>query len=263
MFVSVKFGVMRSPSGVFLGLDGRPDAVKNFASYSLQRLGIEVIDLYQPARIDPKVPIEDTIGAIADLVKEGKVRYLGLSEARPEEIRRAHKIHPVTALEMEYSLGSRSIEKEILATVRELGIGVVAFGVAGHGLLTGAIKGPLPSEDARNMFPRFQGENLKKNLEKAAFLERMATDKNCSPTQLAIAWVLSRGEDIVALVGMSHKSQVEENLKGLVIKLTADDLSDIEQAFPMDSFVETGAPPPNRKAKIARTKFVDEDSSEG
>jgi aryl-alcohol dehydrogenase-like predicted oxidoreductase len=180
--------------------------------------------------------------AIADLIKEGKVRYLGLSEVSPDDIRRAHQIHPVTALETEYSLGSRSIEKEILATVRELGIGVVAFGVAGHGLLTGTIKDYLPSEDARNMFPRFQGENLKKNLEKAAFLQRMATEKNCSPTQLAIAWVLSKGDDIVALVGMSRRSQVEENITGLDIELTPNDLANLEQNFPMDSFVGGRSP---------------------
>jgi aryl-alcohol dehydrogenase-like predicted oxidoreductase len=197
-FISVKFGALRSPSGESLGIDVRPNAVKNFAAYSLQRLGVDVIDIYQPGRIDPNVPVEETVGAIADLIKEGKVRYLGLSEAGPDIVRRAHKVHPVTALEIEYSLGTRFIEKEILPSIRELGIGLVAHGVVGQGLLTGFIRNDMPPNDFRRQFPKFDQENLPKNLEKVSFLERMAGQKNCTATQLAIAWVLSKGDDCVA-----------------------------------------------------------------
>lgn len=221
--ISVKFGALRSPSGQFLGIDVRPNAVKNFAAYSLQRLGVDVIDIYQPGRIDPNVPVEETVGAIVDLIKEGKVRYLGLSETGAENIRRAHKVHPVTALEIEYSLGTRFIEKEILPTVRELGIGLVAHGVVGQGLLTGSVGNDLPPNDVRRQLP--------KKLEKGSFLERMARQKNCTMTQLAIAWVLSQGEDIVPLVGMSHRARLTENLKAFDVMLTKEDLNDLDRAF--------------------------------
>ncbi len=229
--ISVKFGALRSPSGQMLGIDARPNAVKNFAAYSLQRLGVDFIDIYQPGRIDPNVPVEETVGAIADLIKEGKVRYLGLSETGAEIIRRAHKVHPVTALEIEYSLGARFIEKEILPTVRELGIGLVAHGVVGQGLLTGSIGNDLPSNDFRRQFPKFDQENLPKNLERVSFLERMARKRNCTTTQLAIAWVLSRGEDIVPLVGMSRRARLMENLKAFDVMLTKKDLDDLDGSF--------------------------------
>ena len=229
--ISVKFGALRSPSGQVLGIDVRPNAVKNFAAYSLQRLGVDVIDIYQPGRIDPNLPIEETVGAIADLIKEGKVRYLGLSEVGAENIRRAHKVHPVTALEIEYSLGTRFIEKEILPTIRELGIGLVAYGVVGQGLLTGSVKNDLPSNDIRRQFPKFDQENLPRNLEKISFLERVARERSCTTTQLAIAWVLSRGKDIVPLVGMSQRARVSENLKALEVTLSKEDLADLDRAF--------------------------------
>jgi aryl-alcohol dehydrogenase-like predicted oxidoreductase len=229
--ISVTFGALRPPSGQILGIDVRPNAVKNFAAYSLQRLGVDVIDIYQPGRIDPSIPIEETVGAIADLIREGKVRYLGLSEVGAENIRRAHKVHSVTALEIEYSLGTRFIEKEILPTVRELGIGLVAYGVVGQGLLTRSISNDLPANDFRRLFPKFDRENLPKNLEKISLLERMARAKNSTTTQLAIAWVLSRGKDIVPLVGMSRPARVAENLKALDVTLTKEDLVELDRIF--------------------------------
>ena len=229
--ISVKFGALRSPSGQMLGIDVRPNAVKNFAAYSLQRLGVDVIDIYQPGRLDPNIPVEETVGAIADLIKDGKVRYLGLSETGAETIRRAHKVHPVSALEIEYSLGTRFIEKEILPTVRELGIGLVAYGVVGQGLLTGSVRNDLAANDLRRQFPKFDPENLPKNLQKVAFLERMAREKNCTTTQLAIAWVLSRGEDIVPLVGMSRRASLVENLKVFDVTLTKEDLGHLDRTF--------------------------------
>lgn len=229
--VSVKFGALRSPSGQMLGIDVRPNAVKNFAAYSLQRLGVDVIDIYQPGRIDPNVPVEETVGAIADLIKEGKVRYLGLSETGAENIRRAHKVHPVAALEIEYSLGTRFIEQDILPTVRELGIGLVAHGVVGQGLLTGSITNDLPPNDFRRQYPKFDLQNLPGNLERVSFLERMAREKNCSTSQLAIAWVLSRGEDVVPLVGMSSRARLVENLKAFEVALTKEDLNELDGSF--------------------------------
>jgi aryl-alcohol dehydrogenase-like predicted oxidoreductase len=229
--ISVKFGALRSPSGQMLGIDVRPNAVKNFAAYSLQRLGVDVIDIYQPGRLDPNVPVEETVGAIADLIKEGKVRYLGLSETGVENIRRAHKVHPVAALEIEYSLGTRFIEKEILPTIRELGIGLVAYGVVGQGLLTGSVRNDLPSNDIRRQFPKFDQENLPKNLEKISLLEHMAREKNCTAAQLAIAWVLSRGEDVVPLVGMSQRARVVDNLKAFDVTLNKENLADLDQTF--------------------------------
>ncbi|AUW57806.1 aldo/keto reductase [Sphingobium sp. SCG-1] len=229
--VSVKFGPMRTHSGGFIGFDGRPSAVKNFAAYSLTRLGVDVIDIYQPARVDPAVPIEETVGAIADLIKEGKVRYLGLSEASADNIRRAHAVHSVTALEIEYSLATRFIEKTILPTARELGIGVVAYSVVGQGLLVGNIEGVLPPGDPRKIFPRFEDENLVHNLKQVAILKDIASRKGFSPAQIAIAWVLSRGDDIVPLVGMSRPTRVPENLATLDIVLTDTELAELDAAF--------------------------------
>ena len=233
--ISVKFGALRSPSGQMLGTDVRPNAVKNFAAYSLQRLGVDVIDIYQPGRLDPNVPVEETVGAITDLIKEGKVRYLGLSETGVENIQRAHKVHPVTALEIEYSLGTRFIEEEILPTVRALGIGLVAYGVVGQGLLTGSVTNDLPANDFRRQFPKFDQENLSKNLEKVSLLERIAHEKNCTTTQLAIAWVVSRGEDIVPLVGMSRPERVAENLRAFDVTLTKEDLDDLDRTFALEA----------------------------
>jgi aryl-alcohol dehydrogenase-like predicted oxidoreductase len=230
--ISVKFGAQRAPSGAFLGVDARPNSVKNFAAYSLQRLGIDVIDIYQPGRVDPDVPIEDTVGAIADLIQEGKVRYLGLSEASAENIRRAHAVHPVTALEIEYSLATRFIEREILPTTRELGIGVVAYGVAAQGLLLGDINGPLsPDDPRRKMLPRFQDDNLRHNLAAVAVLKELADAKGLTPAQIAIAWVLSQDDDIVPLVGMSRRSRLPENLATLDIVFRPDELAQLAAAF--------------------------------
>ncbi len=235
-FLSVKFGMMRSPSGAFLGLDGRPAAVKNFASYSLQRLGVEVIDLYQACRADPAVPYEETIGAIADLIKEGKVRYLGVSEVGADLLRRAHAVHPVTALEIEYSLACRFIEAEILPTARDLGIGIVAYRILADGLLSGAVTGE-PVGGGRLVPPRLQGENVKRNVASCAFLTTMAAKKGCTPAQLAMAWLLSHGDDIVPLVGMSRRSRLAENLAALDLILDTDDLTALDRAFAPGSIV--------------------------
>lgn len=230
-FLSVKFGAMFSPTGAFLGVDGRPNSVKNFASYSLQRLGVDVIDLYQPSRPDPAVPYEDTIGAIADLIKEGKVRYLGVSEVGAENLRRAHAVHPVAALEIEYSLACRFIEREILPTARELGIGVVAYRVLADGILSRAMTGARPANETRLTPPRMQGENLAHNAAVAGFLGEMAAAKGYTPAQVAVAWLLTRGGDIVPLVGMSRRSRLSENLGALDIRLSADELVALDRHF--------------------------------
>lgn len=230
-FLSVKFGAMFSPAGAFLGVDGRPNSVKNFASYSLQRLGVDVIDLYQPGRPDPAVPYEDTIGAVADLIKEGKVRYLGVSEVGAENLRRAHAVHPVTALEIEYSLACRFIEREILPTARELGIGIVAYRVLADGLLSGAVTGEPPGGSTRLTPPRMQGENVVHNVAVAEFLKGMAGEKGCTPAQVAVAWLLTRGDDIVPLVGMSRRSRLPENLGVLDIRLSGDELAALDRHF--------------------------------
>ena len=229
--VSVKFGALRSASGPFLGFDCRPNAVKNFCAYSLQRLGVEVIDLYQPCRVDPGVPLEDTIGAVADLIKEGKVRYLGVSEYNAAQLRRAHAVHPVAALEIEYSLASRFIEAEILPAARELGVGVAAYSVITKGLLTGEMPSQLAPGDERAVFPRFQGENLKKNIAAVDGLIRLAEVKGATPAQLAIAWVMAQGPDIVPIVGMSSRKRVPENLKAADIELSRDDLARLDALF--------------------------------
>ena len=230
-FLSVKFGMMMSPSGAFLGLDGRPNAVKNYASYSLQRLGVDVIDLYQPGRPDPAVPYEETIGAVADLIKEGKVRYLGVSEVGADNLRRAHAIHPVSALEIEYSLASRFIESEILPTARELGIGIVAYRVLADGLLSGAATLEPTTGNTRLTPPRMQGENLAHNLTTIAFLKAMAADKGHTPAQLAVAWLLTRGDDIIPLVGMCRRARLPENLGILDVTFNADELAALDRAF--------------------------------
>ena len=230
-YLSVKFGALRSSSGAFLGFDARPNAIKNFCAYSLQRLGVDVIDLYEPARVDPGVPLEDTIGAVADLIQEGKVRHLGVSEYNASQLRRAHAVHPVTALEIEYSLASRFIEGEILPTARELGVGIVAYSVVTQGLLTGTFPSELPAGDERLIFPRFQGENLKKNIAAVEGLKRIAEAKDATPAQIAIAWVLAQGKDIVPIVGMSSRKRLPENLGALEVNLSADDLNQLAALF--------------------------------
>jgi aryl-alcohol dehydrogenase-like predicted oxidoreductase len=232
VFLSVKFGAQRSHSGAFLGFDGRPVAVKTFAAYSLQRLGVEVIDLYQPARVDPAVPLEETVGAVADLIKEGKVRYLGVSEMNAAQLRRAHAVHPVAALQIEYSLATRVIEPEILPTARELGVAIVAYGALSRGLLTNSFDGKLPLGDFRAHSPRFTGANLAHNLDRVAVLREIAAAKGCSAAQLAIAWVLARGEDIIPIVGTTKRSRLPEILGALDIELDAGDLARLEEAFP-------------------------------
>ncbi|MFC6099180.1 aldo/keto reductase [Olivibacter domesticus] len=229
-FISVKFGAIFY-GGQWIGLDLRPVAIKNFINYSLVRLGIDVIDLYQPCRLDNSVPIEDVIGTIADLIKEGKVRYLGVSEITADQLRKANSVHPVTALEIGYSLADRQIESDLLPTAKELGIGVVAFANTAEGLLTGEMKAPLPVNDYHHHFSRFQGENLIKNLEKVELLTQMATEKGYKPTQLAIAWVNAQGDHIMPLVSMSRRSRLPENIQAMQIELTPDELNVLNAHF--------------------------------
>ncbi|NUK19210.1 aldo/keto reductase, partial [Streptomyces lunaelactis] len=231
---SVKFGALRDPEGGWSGYDGRPAAVKNFAAYSLQRLGTDHIDVYRIARVDPDVPVEETIGAIAELVQAGHVRHIGLSEVGAESIRRAAAVAPISDLQIEYSLISRGIEQEILPTTRELGIGVTAYGVLSRGLISGHFTRDraLAPGDFRGMSPRFQGENLQHNLDLVEALRKIAEQKGVSVAQIAIAWVLSRGEDIVPLVGARRRDRLTEALGALDVTLGADDLAAIEQAVP-------------------------------
>ncbi|MFI1399884.1 aldo/keto reductase [Streptomyces sp. NPDC020681] len=234
---SVKFGALRDPHGGWVGIDGRPAAVKNFVAYSLQRLGTGHIDIYRIARVDPAVPIEETIGAIAELVEAGHVRHIGLSEVGAETIRRAAAVAPIADLQIEYSLISRGIEDRILPTTRELGIGVTAYGVLSRGLISGHFTADraLAPNDFRGMSPRFQGENLQHNLGLVEQLRKIAEQKGVSVAQIAIAWVLSRGEDIVPLVGARRRDRLTEALGALDVTLDAADLAAIEQAVPADS----------------------------
>ncbi len=229
-FVSVKFGAIFY-GGQWLGLDLRPIAIKNFINYSLVRLGIETIDLYQPCRMDNSVPVEDIIGTVADLIKEGKVRYLGVSEITAEQLRKANSIYPVSALEIGYSLAERQIERDLLPTAKDLGIGVVAFANTAEGLLTGEMKAPLTAGDYRNHFTRFQGENLVRNLGKVEVLKKMATEKGYTPTQLAIAWVNAQGEDIMPLVSMSRRSRLPENMQAMAIAFTPEEMNMLNSHF--------------------------------
>jgi len=232
--LATKFGNVRGPKGEFLGVNGRPEYVKQACEGSLKRLGVDVIDLYYQHRVDKKVPIEDTVGAMAELVREGKVRYLGLSEASPATIRRAHKVHPISALQSEYSLWEREPEDEILPAMRELGIGFVPYSPLGRGFLTGQFKKfeDLPADDYRRNAPRFQGENFQKNLDLVKKIEEMAAEKNCTPAQLALTWVLAQGKDVVPIPGTKRRSYLEQNLASADIKLTRDDLERIDQVAP-------------------------------
>lgn len=232
--LATKFGNMRSPEGGFLGVNGRPEYVKKSCEESLKRLNVDVIDLYYQHRVDPNVAIEETIGAMAELVKAGKVRYLGMSEAKPETIRRAHKVHPISALQTEYSIWTRDPEDEILKTVRELGIGFVAYSPLGRGFLTGQFKKPedLPVEDFRRNNPRFQGENFYQNLEVVKKIEYLAKEKKATPAQVALAWVMTQGEDIVPIPGTKRRDRLDENVGSLKITLSKGELEMIDVALP-------------------------------
>ncbi|SDL85219.1 aldo/keto reductase [Sediminibacillus halophilus] len=232
--LATKFGNVRGDDGSFLGVNGHPDYVKKACDASLKRLGVNHIDLYYQHRVDPDVPIEETIGAMSDLVKEGKVRFLGMSEAAPSTIRRAHKVHPITALQTEYSLWSRDVEDEILPTCRELGIGYVPYSPLGRGFLTGQIKrfDDLAEDDYRRFSPRFQGENFQKNLDLVADIEAIAQEKECKPAQLALAWLLAQGDDIVPIPGTKRIKYLEENVVALDVTLTKADLERIDKVSP-------------------------------
>src|SRR5262249_31477098 len=218
-FIAVKFGAMRGPDLKFLGDDGRPNSVKNFLAYTLRRLGTDHVDLYQPARLDPTVPIEDTIGAIADTVKAGYVRHVGLSEASAKPIRRAPAVHPIAALQIEYSLVSRDVEKEILPTIRELGIALVAYGVLSRGLISDGASASQHAGEIRTRMPRFSAENFPRNMALVRALGAIAREKNASTAQLAFAWIRSRGEDVVPLIGARRRAQLKEALGALAIRL--------------------------------------------
>jgi aryl-alcohol dehydrogenase-like predicted oxidoreductase len=235
--ISVKFGALRDAAGNWVGYDARPAAVKNFLAYTLRRLGTDHIDIYRPARVDPNVPIEETVGAIADAIQAGYVRHLGLSEAGAETIRRAHAVHPVVDLQIEYSLMSRGIEERILPACRELGIGITAYGVLSRGLLSGHwSKDRVPGRgDFRAYSPRFQGENLDRNLALVEALRAIAEEQGITVAQVAIAWVLSRGADIVPLIGARRRDRLEEALAALDVTLTGEELAQIEQAIPPGS----------------------------
>jgi aryl-alcohol dehydrogenase-like predicted oxidoreductase len=234
VFIQVKFGGQRDPSGAFIGHDASPNAVKNSLAYTLTRLGTDYVDLYQPARLDPRVPIEETVGAVAEMIKAGYVRYLGLSEMGADTIRRAHAVHPVAALQIEYSLMSRGIEARILPTVRELGISVTAYGILSRGLLSSGTARLAPG-DPRARFPRFSDENHARNLELLAGLEAIADDRGVTAAQLAIAWVASRGDDIIPLIGTKRRDRLAEAFKALDLTLSTDDLAAITAAVPADA----------------------------
>jgi len=235
VIIATKFAIRRDPTNPEVrSIDGRPEYVREACDASLKRLGIECIDLYYQHRVDPNVPIEDTVGAMADLVRAGKIRFLGLSEAGPKTIRRAHAVHPITALQTEYSLWSRDPEDEILATVRELGIGFVAYSPLGRGFLTGQIKSidDLAADDYRRYSPRFQGENFANNLAIVTRVTEMAQSKGVTPGQLALAWVLAQGNDIVPIPGTKRRSYLEENVAASEIEITADDSAQLEALAP-------------------------------
>jgi aryl-alcohol dehydrogenase-like predicted oxidoreductase len=228
--LSVKFGALRGPDGAFLGIDTRPAAVKNAVAHSLTRLGVDHIDIYRPARLDPAVPIEDTIGAITDLIKAGYVRFVGLSEVGPETIRRAHKVHPVVDLQIEYSLISRGPEAQIFPLLTQLGIGVTAYGVLSRGLLSGSK--PSAKGDFRAYLPRFTGDNARQNQKLVETLQSLAADKRVTPAQLAIAWVLAKGDNIVPVVGSRTRAQLADALAALSVELAPEELARIEAAMP-------------------------------
>jgi aryl-alcohol dehydrogenase-like predicted oxidoreductase len=235
--LATKFGIVRTSDPAYRGVNGHPEYVRESCEGSLRRLGADHIDLYYQHRIDPTVPIEDTIGAMALLVQEGKVRFLGLSEAGPETIRRAHRVHPLTAIQMEYSIWTRDPETSVLPTVRELGVGFVAYSPLGRGFLSGGIRRleDLAPDDFRRRSPRFQGENFRKNLELVDAVGRIAREKGVTPTQLALAWVLAQGPDIVPIPGTTRRTHLEEDAAALTVKLTTADLEAVHQAAPPEA----------------------------
>jgi aryl-alcohol dehydrogenase-like predicted oxidoreductase len=243
--IATKFGIVRDPKKQeFRGINGKPDYVKRACEASLRRLQMDCIDLYYQHRVDPDTPMEETIGAMADLVREGKVRFLGLSEAGPEAIRRAHAVHPITALQSEYSLWTRDPEDEVLGVCRELGIGFVPYSPLGRGFLTGKIQKPedLPEDDYRKTTPRFQGENFQRNLDLVKRVEEIAREKRCTPAQLALAWVLAQAQDIVPIPGTKRRKYLQENVGALNVDLTSEDLQRIDEVAPKDSFAGSRYP---------------------
>nr|WP_242038692.1 aldo/keto reductase [Chroococcidiopsis sp. [FACHB-1243]] len=244
VFISVKFGSLRDRKGNFIGYDSRPVAVQNFLAYSLQRMGVDYIDLYYPSRVDPNVPIEDTVGAIADLIQDGKVRYAGLSEAGAETLRRADRVHPIAMLQTEYSLWTREPETEVLPVCRELGTSLVAYSPLGRGFLTGAFQSPdnFPPDDWRRHNPRFQGENFYRNLELVKKIKQIAAQKQCTPAQLALAWLLAKGEDIIPIPGTKRQTRLHENVGAVDIVLTGEELQQIEAIVPIGAAAGTRYP---------------------
>jgi len=234
VFLATKFANVRGENGEFLGVRGDPEYVRSACEASLRRLNVEVIDLYYQHRVDPNVPIEDTVGEMARLKEEGKIRFLGLSEAAPATLRRAHATHPITALQTEYSLWSRDVESGILPTVRELGIGFVAYSPLGRGFLTGEIKSPndFPEDDYRRFHPRFTGENFERNIELVREIGEIADEKGCTPAQLALAWVLARGQDIVPIPGTKRRTYLQQNIGALSVALSESDLERIDKIIP-------------------------------
>jgi aryl-alcohol dehydrogenase-like predicted oxidoreductase len=240
VLISVKFGALRDPAGNWIGTDTRPASLRNFLTYSLKRLGTDYIDIYRPARLDPAVPIEDTVGAIVDLIERGYVRHVGLSEVGEETLRRAHKVAPVSDLQIEYSLMSRGIERGILQTCRELGIGITAYGVLSRGLLSGSwSKERKLGRDFRATSPRFQGENLERNLKLVDKLREIAEAHGGNAAQLALAWALTRGDDIVPLIGARRRAQLQDAIAALELRLSADELAQIEAAVPAEAVAGT------------------------
>jgi aryl-alcohol dehydrogenase-like predicted oxidoreductase len=234
VFLATKFGNVRGPNGEFLGVRGDPEYVRSACEASLERLNVDVIDLYYQHRVDTKVPIEDTVGEMVRLKDEGKIRFLGLSEAAPQTIRRAAAVHEITAVQTELSLWSRHAEAEVLPTVRELGIGYVAYSPLGRGFLSGRFKSPedFPEDDFRRFHPRFQGENFEKNIQLVREVEKMAAEKGCTAAQLALAWVLAQGDDIVPIPGTKHVRYLDENIGALDVKLTSEDLKRLDEILP-------------------------------
>ena len=245
VIIATKFGILRDPEKAeFRGISGKPDYVRKACEGSLRRLNVECIDLYYQHRVDPDTPIEETVGAMAELVRQGKVRFLGLSEASPEAIRRAQAVHPITALQSEYSLWTRDPEAEVLPTCRELGIGFVPYSPLGRGFLTGKIQKPedLPADDYRRTTPRFQGDNFQRNLDLVKRVEEIAREKRCTPAQLALAWVLAQGNDIVPIPGTKRRKYLQENIGALDVVLTNEDLAHIEEVAPKNAFAGSRYP---------------------
>jgi aryl-alcohol dehydrogenase-like predicted oxidoreductase len=243
--LATKFGIVRDPKDASIrGVSGKPDYVRSACEASLKRLGVETIDLYYQHRVDPQTPIEDTVGAMAELVAQGKVRFIGLSEAGPQTLKRAHEVHPITALQTEYSLWSRDPEDELLETCRALGMGFVAYSPLGRGFLTGQIRSfdDLPEDDYRRQTPRFQGENFQRNLDLVTRVEELAEEKGCTPAQLALAWVLAQGHDVVPIPGTKHRKYLEQNVGALDVDLSDADLRRIDEVAPRGAFAGTRYP---------------------